>query len=348
MLLEGIFLPLTTPFYPDGRVYLRKLEHNVGRYSLTPAAGMLVPGANGEGAGLGDSELLQVLATAIGAAAPEKVMIAGVGRESVFGTLALAEQAASLGYDAIAITGPEFTADSALLIETLTYFEAVADRSTLPVVVHSQGARRLSAGSLARLGNHPNILGAVDDEASANRMQAILAGTADVSREVAVTTVFAAVTGRMLRPATAAAGSFVSAESLSGGGTALASAPPAAAIRTRTKRVGFQVLAGKTFHMLDAWGAGATGAMPRFGACAPQGCCEIWQAFRDGDAALAQEKLARVEAASLLVEGPRGVAALKHGCDLNGYFGGRPRLPLIALNEADKVALELSLAALRN
>ena len=28
MLLHGIFPPITTPFYPDGRVYLKKLEHN--------------------------------------------------------------------------------------------------------------------------------------------------------------------------------------------------------------------------------------------------------------------------------------------------------------------------------
>jgi len=30
-LLQGIFPPLTTPFYPDGNVYFKKLEHNVER-----------------------------------------------------------------------------------------------------------------------------------------------------------------------------------------------------------------------------------------------------------------------------------------------------------------------------
>src|SRR5438876_715518 len=41
MLLHGIFPPITTPFYPDGRVYLKKLEHNVDRYSKTPVAGIV-------------------------------------------------------------------------------------------------------------------------------------------------------------------------------------------------------------------------------------------------------------------------------------------------------------------
>ncbi len=33
MLLHGIFPPITTPFYPDGNVYFRKLEQNVEQYS---------------------------------------------------------------------------------------------------------------------------------------------------------------------------------------------------------------------------------------------------------------------------------------------------------------------------
>jgi len=31
MLLHGIFPPITTPFYPDGNVYFKKLEANVER-----------------------------------------------------------------------------------------------------------------------------------------------------------------------------------------------------------------------------------------------------------------------------------------------------------------------------
>ena len=48
MLLSGIFPPITTPFYPDGEVYYRKIEANVERYSRTPVAGMVVLGSTGE------------------------------------------------------------------------------------------------------------------------------------------------------------------------------------------------------------------------------------------------------------------------------------------------------------
>ena len=37
MLLHGILPPITTPFYPDGQVYYKKLEHNVERFSRTPS-----------------------------------------------------------------------------------------------------------------------------------------------------------------------------------------------------------------------------------------------------------------------------------------------------------------------
>ena len=95
MLLEGIYLPLTTPFHPDGRLFGRKLEANVARYSLTPAAGLLV--GQLEADALKDAEAACVLETAMHAAAEEKVMIAAVGRESLARTLELADCAASAG-----------------------------------------------------------------------------------------------------------------------------------------------------------------------------------------------------------------------------------------------------------
>src|SRR5271169_2508289 len=99
MLLHGIFPPITTPFYPDGNVYFKKLEHNVERYSRAPIAGIVVLGSTGEAILLSDQERRDVLQCARDAAAPEKVLIAGTGIESAAETLRLTEHAAKLGYD---------------------------------------------------------------------------------------------------------------------------------------------------------------------------------------------------------------------------------------------------------
>src|SRR6266542_6455429 len=56
MLLNGIFPAITTPFYADGRIYLKKLEHNVDRYSRGPASGMVVLGSTGEVVMLNEEE----------------------------------------------------------------------------------------------------------------------------------------------------------------------------------------------------------------------------------------------------------------------------------------------------
>ena len=89
MLLQGIFPPITTPFYPDGNVYFKKIEHNVERYSKTPAAGLVVLGSTGEAVMLSDDERREVLKVARGAAAQNKVLIAGTGmvRAVMFTTL---------------------------------------------------------------------------------------------------------------------------------------------------------------------------------------------------------------------------------------------------------------------
>ena len=79
MLLHGIFPPITTPFYPDGNVYYKKLESNVERYSRTPVAGIVVLGSTGEAILLSDQERRDVLKVARDAAAPNKVLLAGTG-----------------------------------------------------------------------------------------------------------------------------------------------------------------------------------------------------------------------------------------------------------------------------
>src|SRR5215467_2348930 len=108
MLLQGIFPAVTTPFYPDGAVYYKKIEHNIDRYSRTPVAGMVILGSTGEAVMLSDDERRNVLKASVEASAPEKVLIAGTGAESVVETLKLTEYAATLKYDIALVRTPHF------------------------------------------------------------------------------------------------------------------------------------------------------------------------------------------------------------------------------------------------
>lgn len=340
MLLEGIFPPITTPFYPDGGLYLRKLEHNVALYSRTQLAGMVVLGSTGEAIMLGTDEQREVLTTAIAAASPEKVMIAGVGQESVRQTLLMAEAAASLEYDAVLVRTPHFYRrqlhrSEGPQLEMLTYYRTVADHSPLPALLYNVPfftEYDMPVEVIAELAHHPNIIGIKESSGSLEKIAAIVKATQFVKRTVTVTTTFAAVTQRMLtlQPADSAT-RFVAADALQQGNAALAVAAPPATMKTRQKEVGFTVLTGSAGTMHMAFREGASGAVVAFGACAPQCCCEIWMAWKEGDDGLAQEKQERIRTASGIVGGQMGVPGLKFACDLNGYYGGRARLPLLPL-----------------
>ena len=66
MLIEGVFAAVTTPFYPDERVYFRKIEANIARYSRSLLAGMVVLGSTGEAAALSDAEIARCAANGCG------------------------------------------------------------------------------------------------------------------------------------------------------------------------------------------------------------------------------------------------------------------------------------------
>ena len=154
----------------------------------------------------------------------------------------------------------------------------------------------------------------------------------------------------MMREQTAPAGTgnYIAADILGGGFPALAVAPPAPALKTRTKRVGFQVISGSSAGVLDALRAGAGGAMLPFSACAPQACYEVYAAWRDDDGPLAAEKQSRIELAAKLIEGDLGVPAIKAACDLNGYFGGQPRMPILPVSGAERQKIEQLMNGLRS
>jgi dihydrodipicolinate synthase/N-acetylneuraminate lyase len=348
MLLEGLHIPLTTPFHPDGRINTQKLASNIARYSKTPASGLIALGPRGEPTLLTDDETREVLQIAARSAAPEKGLIAGISRDSVYSTLALADFAAEESYDAALIAIPSILAANSDARELLTYFRTIADRSPLPLILLSTASRAISSDTIVELATHPNIL-ALFTTQSTTAFADLRARTAAIRREVTVTPTFTVVTSRMQLAAEAGSGSavLISAGSLINAATAvaepLAMAPP---LRTRTKTVGFQIIAGCTAASLTSLRAGASAIAPSFAACAPQASYEVFAAWKDDDQSLAEEKQARLVEAAQLAEATPG--ALKFACDLNGYFGGHPRLPHLPPTGEQRNALELLMKPLRN
>src|SRR5689334_452932 len=339
MLLTGIFPALTTPFYPDGRLYLKKLEHNVDRYSRTPIAGLAVLGSTGEVVMLSEEEQREILRVAVEVAAPEKVLLAGVGYESAIKTVEAAEYAAKLNYDVALVRTPHYYRPQMKPENLLTYYRFVADRSPIPVLMYSVPpftAYDLPAEVIQELAEHPNIIGIKESSGVVEKIADVVARTRHIKRKANATEVFNAVTGRMLLGVLRNTEELVSVAALAGSGSHQVSSseslPPQPSARVmRQKEVGFQLLAGSAQKLLPSLEAGAAGAVLAFAAAAPTACFEVYTAWRDGDRELAQLKQQRVVEPATRIAGQLGIPALKYALDLNGYYGGTPRLPFLPL-----------------
>ena len=356
MLLHGIFPPITTPFYPDGNVYFKKLESNVERYSRTPVAGMVVLGSTGEAILLSDQERRNVLKAAREAAAPNKVLIAGTGIESAIETLRLTEYAAELGYDVAMVRTPHYYKKQMYPANLLAFYRTVADRSPLPVIIYNfpqATGYDMPAEIVIELAEHPNLIGIKESSGDVEKVRKMVEGTRHVKRSATVTETFDAVTPRML--AAAASGNSEGGELVSIGALSEASQskPSSAAVtvvgkmKTRQKEVGFQVLVGAAHKLHPSLDAGAVGAILAFACPAPTACYEIYAAWKEGDAGLARLKQERIATAAQKV-GDLGVPGFKHGMDFNGYYGGPSRLPFLPLTADVKAEIEGVMADIRN
>ena len=157
----------------------------MARYSRSLLAGMVVLGSTGEAVELDDAETRDVLRASAQAAAPEKVLIAGVGRESVKGTVELAEVAADLQYDAVLVRPPSYYAGQMSSAAVLHYFRSIADRSPLPVVLYNIPKcvpYQIPIELIAELAQHPNIIGIKDSSGSVDRIRDTVAATRNAPR----------------------------------------------------------------------------------------------------------------------------------------------------------------------
>lgn len=359
MLLEGIFAPVTTCFHADGRPYWRKFEQNLERYSRTPLSGLVVLGSTGEAVMLSDEESQEALRLARGAVAFEKVLLAGVGRESVVETLRMAEFAARCEYDALLVRTPHYYRPQMRVGEMLAYYRTVADRAPLPVLLYSVPVYTnydLPVEVIAELASHPNIIGMKDSSGSVDRVAQIVSLTRGLANHsVTVTNTFAAVTGRMsamyreTAPSAAdGAPAFVALERLDSRAAATVAAPPQPPPATRTKMVGFQFLSGAARILHAALESGATGAVVAIADFAPQATHEIYTAWKDRDAALAAEKQQRMLGAEDEISRRLGIPGVKYAMDFNGYYGGWSRMPLLPLTGEEKRSVETLLAGIRS
>jgi len=163
--LSGVFPAVTTPFGEDGEVDDRRMADNLARWNRTDVSGYVVVGSTGECATLREREKLRLWEVARGQIPREKRLIAGTGCESTSDTIALTRNAASIGADAALVVTPWYYKAAMGHRELLAHYVAVADAAPIPIVLYAVPqftGVRIGPETVARLAEHPNIVGLKD------------------------------------------------------------------------------------------------------------------------------------------------------------------------------------------
>jgi 4-hydroxy-2-oxoglutarate aldolase len=293
MKLQGIFPPITTPFNHEGELYKAKVRHNIEKWNLTGLAGYVVCGSTGESVMLTPEEKYQMWEWVAEYAAPEKLLLAGTGMESVRETVALTNRAAEMGYKAAMVRTPHYYKN--LLNNAAAqalYFRAVADQAKIPTMIYNWPQATgldIPAEAVAALSEHPNIIAIKESSGSLEKVM------------------------QMIREA----------------------------------KPGFQVLVGSAPTLWPSFMVGAVGAVLAFANAAPYATIAIWEAYRTREYEAAADWQNRIARAAVLVTTRYGIPGLKHAMDLNGYYGGPPRLPLTVPGPDAKREIEEALRDLK-
>jgi 4-hydroxy-2-oxoglutarate aldolase len=115
----------------------------------------------------------------------------------------------------------------------------------------------------------------------------------------------------------------------------------------REVKPGFQILVGSAPTLWPSLTVGAAGAVLAFANAAPYACITIWEAHRTRDAEAAKDWQERITCAAQLVTTKYGIPGLKHAMDVNGYYGGPPRLPLTPVCPGARAEIEKAFDGLR-
>ena len=174
--LGRVLTAMITPFDENGAVDLPEAVR-VAKFLVERGNdGVVVAGSTGEGNALDTDEKLALFAAIKKGLGASGVVIAGTGGNNTRHSVELTKQAAATGVDAVLATVPAYVKPTQEGM--LTHFGAIAEASTLPVVVYNipgrTAANMLPATFTELTRRHPNIVGIKESTSDINQFTQVL------------------------------------------------------------------------------------------------------------------------------------------------------------------------------
>jgi len=176
MKLTGVMPPIATPF-EGGEVALERLKANFQKWNQTGLSGYLVLGSNGESVYLNEKEKLAVVVASREAIPSSKLMLVGTGMESTRETILFSNQVAEIGADYALVVTPSYFKDAMKPQILYDHFTSIADSSRIGILIYTVPkftGINMEPDLVARLSEHPNIVGAKDSSGNIGQLSEIV------------------------------------------------------------------------------------------------------------------------------------------------------------------------------
>ncbi len=176
MKLRGVMPPITTPFQ-DGKLALNKLKNNFQKWNRTGLSGYLVLGSNGEAVYLNEKEKIKVVEVSRASIPGSKIMMVGTGMESTQETIRFTNRVGEIGADCALVVTPSYFKGSMKPQILYDHFVAVAESSKIGILIYNVPqftGINMEPEWVARLSEHPNILGMKDSSGNIDQLTEII------------------------------------------------------------------------------------------------------------------------------------------------------------------------------
>ena len=157
-IFTGMATAIVTPMHTDGSIDYEALGRFVEFQIGSGINGLVVMGTTGENATIEPEDQKKVIAYTVEKVAGRVPVIAGTGTNNTEHVLHNTRNACQVRADAVLVVTPYY--NKATQNGLITHFTAVADESTLPVILYNVPSRtgcNLLPKTVAKLSEHPNI-----------------------------------------------------------------------------------------------------------------------------------------------------------------------------------------------
>jgi len=166
MKLEGVYLPVTTPFDPArGGIDFDGFGRNLRVWGEHRVAGYVIAGSTGEAPLLDESEIVGLVTRARDVVGDTAAVLAGTGLESTRATIRLGQAVAEAGAEALLVRPPFYYRGQMTPEALRVHFLEVADSAPVPIVLYHVPKFvpvGLEPELVAELAGHDNIIGIKD------------------------------------------------------------------------------------------------------------------------------------------------------------------------------------------